>query len=128
MLFIDTFIILDVNPGGRKSPKVDRYFAVDEKTRTNSLIFDYPATTSFKLRKKNRLLLTLCANLVEDNKYQCILHGQIFQVKNSKKESDSAHITFSFGGLLMNLKTTKDRAYELTRDKRVYMYLVIPPA
>jgi hypothetical protein len=108
-LFQHRFIVTGVNPEGRKYKLIDRIEckSCEEKIPPFTLlVFDYPAG---KMKVNTVFQMT-----VRDEEELCrnegaVFHGQIFRVKDG-------HVTFSFAGWLMDLKSTD---HKLQKDTTV---------
>lgn len=135
-MFQNTFLILDVSPGGRKQKGIKRYVCHSVSSAA-SLIFDCPTEISkFRIGQKFEVTLrnTLNLDLTEDANcgwnqdtesshvaYDYLMHGKLFQIKESKVTPDYQNMTMSCNGLLVNLKASKAKLTSFTQDQNIYL-------
>jgi hypothetical protein len=121
MLFECHFKVLDINPVGKKFPKVNRFFAYGILNSQITMIFDYPTNNPFSLKQGDQLDVALFEQEPMDKKYDCIMHGQIFQIKKSKLHPGFSNTTMSCGGLLVNIRAATSRFQRFFLDQQVYL-------
>ncbi|XP_062213195.1 DNA-directed RNA polymerases II, IV and V subunit 8B-like [Phragmites australis] len=139
-LFEDVFIVIRLNPDGKKFDKVSRIEARSEQFDMHMQLD--VATDVYPMHVGDKFTMVLAPTLNLDgtpdtgyftqagrqtlaDKFEYVMHGKLYKISEDTSSGQNAKVDIyaSFGGLLMMLKGDPSNAASFELDQRLFLLM-----
>ena len=137
ILFQDTFLVTELNEGGKKFDRVNRLNCIGTNHAEVEMVVDVNCEL-FKAQARDRVQVALARTLSlsgapDDGKYNpstttnladnydYVMHGRVFAIKHV--ENHLVEVQASFGGLLFRLKGEQAQLAQFSMDMQFYIMM-----